>query len=96
MHILKMVEWEDYDGVHCADTSDLGKGSAIWYLPARMMNMKPAEYLNWVIKNYNPDIIKHSKDCSTVWFVWKDQTTMRIYKNYINKIAREKSYLICK
>ena len=95
MQLLKMSEWEDNFGYfHCADTSNLGQGSACWWLPARMMNMKPADYVKWVVDNYNPTEVKRANDCSVVWFVWKSQADMRRYKNAINKIAREKNFLI--
>ena len=96
MHLLRMEEWQDgCDNWHCADTSELGKGSSIWYLPARMLEKTPAEYLKWVIDNYHPDKIEHSDDCSLVYWTWKSQAKMRLFKNQINKLARQKNFMIC-
>ena len=96
MHLLRMEEWQDScDNWHCADTSELGKGSSIWYLPARMLEKTPAEYLKWVIDNYHPDKIEHSADYSLVYWTWKSQAKMRLFKNQINKLARQKNFMIC-
>lgn len=94
-HILKYSEWESESGWHCNDLEDLAHGSAKWWLPARMMNLTPAAYLEWVIKNYKPDTIKYSDDCSLVYWSWKSQVAMRKFKNDMNAMARKSGYMIC-
>ena len=95
-HILKYSEWEDSSGNwHCGDIEDLGKGSNLWWLPARMLGMTPAAYLEWVITNYKPDNVYYSDDASFVGWNWKSQTAMRKMKNDLNAKARTKGFMIC-
>lgn len=95
MHTFKMTEWQTASGYWCCnDVEDLGKGSGYWWHPARMMEITPAAYVEWVIKNFKPDRVSHSDDCSFVGFSWKDQDKMRKYKNHINRIARQKNYKV--
>jgi len=96
-HILKYSEFQDPVGNMwgCNDSEELGKGSAYWWLPARMLGLTPAEYLQWVIDNYKPDKISHTADCSVVWWRWKSQEKMRKFKNEINAMARKRNYVIC-
>ena len=94
-HLYKMSEWECSSGWKCGDLEDLGKGSNLWYLPARMMGLTPAAYLKWVINNYHPDNIYYSNDNSLVGWSWKSQNDMRLFKNRINALARQKNFLVC-
>ena len=98
MHTLKYSEWSTMghsgEKWHCNDVEDLGNGSGYWWLPARMLSMTPAAYLKWVIDNYKPDEIKYNKDCSLVYWSWNSQIAMRKFKNDINKIARDKKFII--
>lgn len=96
MHQLKMSSWQGGSGSwYCGDIEELGKGSGHWSLPARMLGMTPAKYLEWVIKNFKPDNVFHSEDCNFVGFSWKDQSKMRKYKNYMNAEARRRKFQIC-
>ena len=92
--LLKYDEWESTGYWHCNDTTDLGHGSSLWWLPAKMLNMTPAEYLKMVIEKFKPDDIYYSDDCSFVGWSWKSQTKMRVFKNWINAEARKHNYLI--
>ena len=95
-HLYRQEEWQDLNGYwHSNDVSDLGHGSAYWWLPARMMKKSPAQYLQWVIDNFHPDNIAHSEDCSFVGWCWKNQNDMRKFKNQINALARKENFMIC-
>lgn len=94
-HLLKYTEWKTASGYYvCNDTEDLANGSGYWWLPARMMEMSPAQYAKWVIDNFKPDSIFYTNDCSVISWRWKDLTKMRKFKNTINRIAREKNFMI--
>ena len=94
--IYKLEEWQDTNTKrwHCGCMSALGKGSNYWWHGARIIGKSPAEYLQWVIDNYKPDKICYTSDKNVIWFEWISQSKMRVYKNYMNKIAREKNYQI--
>ena len=95
MHIYHMEEWQDPIGYwHCNDTNDLAHNSGVWYLPARILNMSPAKYIEWVINTYKPDEVSFGTDATVVSFKWKSQSQMRAFKNFINKKAREKNFEI--
>ena len=56
--LLKYTEWQGSAGSwYCNDTSDLTSVRSLWWAPARMMNMTPAEYVEWLVTNFKPDYI---------------------------------------
>lgn len=79
---------------YCEHTSSHPKNVDKWVLPARLLGISADEFLKWLINNYQPDHIFHNEDCSFVGWGWSSQAKMRLYKNYINKVAREKNFLI--
>ena len=94
--LYKMSEWENNGKFYCGCIDDLGHDSGVWYLPCRFLNLTPAAYLEMVITKYKPDHIFYSMDndnCICSWF-WKKQSDMRLFKNYINKKARETNFHI--
>lgn len=92
--IYRMSEWQSGTGVwYCNCIDKLAEDSGHWLHPVRILELSPAAYVQWVIKNYNPQVW-HNKDCSLIFFSWENQSDMRKYKNYINKVAREKQYQI--
>ena len=92
--LYKMTEWEDHSGWHCNCIDNLGNNSGVWYLPARILNLSPADYLQLLIDKFQPDRIIVDKEKCNVFFSWSRQDKMRIYKNYINKMARQKNFQI--
>ena len=94
VHLMHFLEWQGASGVwYCGDTSDLGKGSGYWWLPARMLGITPAAYVEKIIKEFNP-IVYHNEDCSFVSFSWKSQSDMRRFKNWLNAEARSRNFMI--
>ena len=93
--LYKMTEWSSPSGFwHCNCIDDLGHNSGVWYLPARILDLSPAAYIEYVIKNFKPDDIYANKEKCFISFSWKKQEDMRKFKNYINKKAREKNFQI--
>ena len=92
--LYKAVEWRDEIGRwHCADTGALERNSGVWYIPARVLGITPAEYVNLVKTKYDADISFNS-DCSFVFVKWENQNKMRLFKNYLNKVARERNFCV--
>ena len=94
-HLYRLTEWESVTGWHCGDVEDLGRGSNVWWLPAKMLGISPAQYIKWVIDNYHPDNVYHSNDYVFVGWSWKDQSSMRKFKNNMNALARKHNFIIC-
>lgn len=62
-----------------------------WHLP-RLLDMTPADFVEFLVKYFKPDSVKWNG--KTLIFCWKSQTQMRKFKNYINKVAREKKFYV--
>lgn len=92
--LYKMEEWQESSGKWtCNCVTNLGKNGGHWLHPARILGLTPAEYVKYVVENYNP-IVWYNKDYSLVLFSWEKQSDMRKFKNFINKKARERQYFI--
>ena len=94
--LYKMSEWENNGRFHCGCVDDLAHDSGVWYLPCRFLDLTPAQYLEMVITKFKPDDFYYSmKDntCFCSWS-WSKQSDMRLFKNFINKKAREKNFQI--
>ena len=95
MKLYQMSEWQGATGYwYCNNVDNLGAGSGVWYLPARMMGLTPANYLKWIINEFHPDKVYASEDGGFVGFCWASQSNMRAFKNKINQIARQTRFMI--
>lgn len=94
-HILKYSEWETPTGWFCNDIEDLAGISGLWWIPARLLNMTPADYIQWLINNYKPDKIKFTKN-NVLIYSWNKEhyQKMHSFVLYINRIARQKHFLV--
>lgn len=93
--LYQMKEWETISNKwHCNCVDNLAQGSGEWYLPARILGISPAAYLEYVIKNFKPDDIYANKEKCLVFFSWNSQADCRKFKNFINRKAREKNFQI--
>jgi len=92
--LYKLTEWESESGWHAGCLDDLGHDSNVWYLPARILGLSPAQFIEWLIKNYKPDHTHFCKDKCLFFFSWSSQSMMRQYKNLINAEARKKNFQI--
>jgi len=93
--LYKMTEWQSSSGLwYCNCVDDLAHNSGVWYLPARILDLTPAAYIEYMIKNFKPDRIYADKESCFISFSWKNQADMRLWKNFINKKAREKNFQI--
>lgn len=93
-HILKYQEWQSPTGYwHCNDVSDLAGISGYWWVPARMLGLTPADYVKWLIKNYQPDRI--SFNGKTLLFSWSKEHYGKCHKFVldINREARNRKFI---
>lgn len=93
-HLYKASEWQSGSGEYwyCGDVEDLGHHSGAWWIPARILGLTPADYIQWLIDNYHPDRITYSVEHNVLVFAWRDQSKMRKYKNYINAQSRKVNF----
>ena len=92
--IWQVKEWESESGWHCNCVDDLANNSAAWWLPARVLGISPADFIKLLLTKYKPDEFYFNPDTCFCCWSWKSQSQMRLYKNWINRIAREKKFEI--
>ena len=94
--LYKLTEWQSTNGRwHCNCIDDLGNNSAYWVLHARVLGLKADEFLKWLFnQDFKPDYFYYNKEKFLCFWSWKNQEQMRKYKNFINRKAREKNFMI--
>ena len=92
LYVLK--EWKSGDHWLCEHTDSFPKNVQKWVIPARLLGVTADEFIKILIRDFEPDEIFHNKDCSFVGWAWRSQAKMRKFKNYINRISREKNFKI--
>ena len=93
--LYKMSEWESpVSGWHCGCVDALADPNNTWWLPARILNISPAEYVELVITKFKPDHVYFNKEKCFFSFSWNSQTAERAFKNYINAAARKINFQI--
>lgn len=93
--LLKYVEWQDGSGYWlCNDTSDPCSPRFLWWAPARMLGISPADYVKLLIEKFHPDRIKYNQEANVLIYSWKNINHMRLFKNWLNAEARKHNYII--
>ena len=93
--LLKYVEWQDACGNWlCNDTSDLCSPRSLWWVPARMLGISPADYVKLLIENFHPDRITYNQEANVLIYSWKNINDQRKFKNWLNAQARKHNYII--
>ena len=61
--LLRYEEWQGASGAwYCNDTSDLKSNRGKWWMPARMLNISPAEFIELLIDRFAPDYITYNQE----------------------------------
>ena len=95
-HIYSVSEWKSPTGhYHCGDMSDLANNSNAWWIPCRILEITPEDYVKMLVDKFKVDYLRYSEEHDILFFSWNNQTAMRKYKNFINKEAKEKKAYIC-
>lgn len=93
--LLKYVEWQDASGNWlCNDTSDLCSMRGLWWVPARMLGISPAEYVQLLIDKFKPDYIRYNEEANVLVYSWRKQAAMRLFKNWLNAQARAHNFIL--
>ena len=93
-HVLKVVEWETASGWLVADTSGLAAGSSDWGWIPSMLNLSITEYIHLLYDKFNVRYIKYFPECNMLHFAFASLNDARKFKNYVNKTARDRNFLI--
>lgn len=95
MMLYKCEEWKSESDIwYCEHTASFPKNVQKWVVPARILGVSPADFIQLLIDKFKPDKIWHNEDCSFVGWGWESQSQMRVYKNWINAEARKKNFQI--
>jgi hypothetical protein len=93
--LYKASEWQSGSGNwYVNNTSDLAGIAGEWWIPARILGITPAAYVEWLVKNYHPDNLSFNND--VLLFSWKSEHYSLCHKYLldINRIARQKNFLV--
>lgn len=91
--LLRYEEWQSATGRwYCNDTSDLTSARALWYTPARLLNISLEEFVRMLINDFQVDTINF--DGKTLIYSWDSLSKCRLFKNWLNKKAREGKWII--
>ena len=91
--LYKCTEWQGASGKwYCNDVEDLASVSSQWWIPARILDISLIEYVLLMWNTFKVSEISYRND--VLIFSWDNLDYCRKYKNYINKKAREKHYII--
>lgn len=96
-HLYKCVEWEGVTGVwYVNDVQDLKGVSSRWWTPVSMLGITPSEYVLLLINKFNVAVedIHYYRENNVLLFSFKTQAAARLYKNWINKEARNRKYYV--
>lgn len=93
--LYQQTEWQSPSGAwHCNCVDNLAGGSGTWYLPARILGLAPADFLEMLITNFKPDHFVYDKEKCFCQWSWNSQSLMRKYKNWINAAARKANFQV--
>lgn len=96
MAVYKMTEWQSTvtELWYCNDVSNISGGSGNWWNAARACNIPPAAFVEMLVSQFHPDYCSYSEEKNFLYWAWKDKESMRKFKNYINRKARENNFQI--
>ena len=93
-HVYKAVEWQSSTGKwYVADTSDLARDSAVWWLPPFIFSLSFEDYIKMLVEKYHITSLSYNND--VLLFSWTNHADAHRYLLDINRIARNKNFVIC-
>ena len=93
-HILHYEEWEDNGKWVCGDVSALSANSNAWWYVPRMLEIPLTEYVKLLIEKFHINYIHYTAKYNVLLFSFSSLDECRKFKNYVNKVAREKKFYI--
>ena len=93
-HIYKLEEWDCNGKWYCGDVSALAANSNAWWYAPRLLNISLTDYILLLINTYHAIDVKYFQRTNVLIFAFSSLKDCRNYKNYINKIARERNFVI--
>lgn len=97
-HIYKASEWQNGDSGpwYVNDVSELSTTASKWYVPVRILGITPVEYVLLLRDKFNAKRIRYHEPTDVLLFSFDTQADARVYKNWINKKARQSNFMVGK
>lgn len=93
--LLRYEPWDDgFGNYHVNDCTDLSSIRGLWWVPARMLGISPAEYVELLITRFKVDKIKYIQEADVLIYSWNSLQKARDFKNWLNKEARKRNFVI--
>ena len=93
--LYKCGEWETPTGEwHVNCINDLSGISGLWWVPCRILNITPTDFILLLKNEFNVSNISYSKDKDVLLYSWKNYSDAHRWLLYINKIARQKQIML--
>lgn len=93
--LLRYEPWDDgFGNYHVNDCTDLSSIRGLWWVPARMLGISPAEYVELLITRFKVDKIKYVQEADVLIYSWNSLQRARDFKNWLNKEARKRNFVI--
>ena len=93
--LLRYEPWDDGNGnFHVNDCTDLKSIRGLWWVPARMLGISPAEYVELLIVRFKVDKIKYFQEADVLIYSWNSLQKAREFKNWLNAEARKRNFMI--
>lgn len=87
--IFKINIWQSGSGHwYCADTNKMTKW---WVIPA-LLGVSLEDYVKMLLDKYKVDNIDYRQKGDVLIFSWNKERYARIFKNDVNRIARNKHF----
>lgn len=94
-HIYEASEWQSPTGKwYCNDVKDLAGISGKWWVPARMLGLTLEEYILMLKNEYNVTTMSYYMPTDCLIFSWDSYADCHRFKLYINRVARNKKYMV--
>ncbi len=93
-HILHYDEWQSNGRWLCGDTSSfVNKSNTWWYIP-NLLGISSVDYIMLLKDKFHATYIRYKVEYDVLIFSFDTLADCRKFKNYINKVAREKKFYI--
>ena len=91
---MKYTEWESNGNWHSGNITDLAHGSNYWWLPARMLNISPTDYILLLKNDFHAFDFRYFEKVNLLLWRWKKEDCHK-FTLWINRIARQRCFMIC-
>ena len=93
--LLRYEPWDDGCGNYAVnDCTDLKSIRGLWWVPARMLNISPADFVKLLVERFKVDKIKYFQEEDVLIYSWSSLQRARDFKNWLNAEARKRNFML--